>query len=936
MKLCYDSMTTTLKDHQRIRDLIVPQPILATKLYIPPPRPGLVSRPRLNERLSEGLQSKLILISAPAGFGKSTLLIDWVHQSNMPVAWISLERGDNDWGGFLAYFVAALQTIEAGIGETVQAMIQSPQPPSQESVLTALINEVATLKKDFILVLDDYHVIEARQIHDSLAFLLDHLPPRMHLVISGRSDPFLPLSRMRSKGELTELRAENLRFSAQETTTFLNQVMGLTLSRQEVDALEARTEGWIAGLHLAALSILDRTQSGEDPTGFIAAFAGDDRFIVDYLVDEVLAQLSQETKDFLLQTSILERLSGSLCDAVTGRNGGQKSLERLERANLFITPLDSRRRWYRYHQLFADLLRQRLQESANPEEIEALHMRASRWYEENDFFVEAVEHALAAQEHTHVIRLIYSGSAGIFMRSELKLLLRWQAALPGELLASEPKLSIMLAWAWIATGHPREAESCLQTLEAALGEHMDDLFNEAKIVEPYARSVLVEVAVIRAQLAIGRGDLRQADKLTSQILPFLKEGEGTYIYNTPDDLRTVVFFISGLVKKLNGDLPQADEALSTAADLGKAQGNVHIFAAATAHLANVRTLQGKLRQAVSTSERGLQGLAEMAGRHSPLAGQIHVELGNAHYERNDLDTALYHIEEGIALAKPWDYWEGLVPGYLGLARIRAAQKEWESAWNAMSDLETLSQNYPHLVPAAESARALLSTLEGKADAARSWAEAESAENTQVIDLNRESDLIILARVLAARGNWVEAEALIERLIEIAGSGGRHGRTIELLALQSLVCDALDEPERALDALSHALAFGEPEGYVRTFVDLGTPMIQLLSQAAEQRITPEYAGRLLGAFPQSAVTPTKRTTIPAHPPLPGLVEPLSEREIEILRLIARGLSNKEIAQQLYLSQGTIKVHAHNIYGKLGVNGRTQAIARATDLGILRID
>lgn len=908
-------------------------PILATKLFIPPPRPNLVSRPRLIERLNEGLNCKLILICAPAGFGKSTLLIDWVHRSRLPVAWISLDSGDNDWNGFLAYCVAALQTIAPGLGETVPAMIQSPQPPPVENVLTALINDIAALRQEFILVLDDYHVIEAGEIHDILTFLLDHLPHQMHLAIASRSDPFLPLSRLRSKGQLIELRAENLRFKSKEAAIFFSQVMGLTLSEEEMAALESRTEGWIAGLQLAGLSILDRMQSGGDPNEFITDFSGDDRFIVDYLVDEVLAQLPQETRDFLLQTSILDRLSGSLCEAVTGKGGGQKILELLERTNLFILPLDNRRRWYRYHHLFADLLEQRLKETAPLQEIASLHQRASRWYEENNFFAEAVEHALAAREYKNVIRLIYRDIVGIFQRSDLNRLLKWQAALPPDFIAAEPKLGFALAWAWIATGHPEEAETRLQIIEAALGARMDELFQQAEDLDPKVRNGLAETAVLRAQLAIGRGDLLDAQRLASQVQPYLVENEDSFIYNSPADLRTIIFFIQGLVEKLTGNLQRAGETLSRAAALGQSQGNVHIFEAASGHLANVQAMQGNLREAVTTCRRGLNILEEMAWRNSPLISQLHVELGSLSYERDDLETARQHILEGIALAKTWGYWESLVPGYLGLARISAAQNDWEGAWSAFGDLETLGRDYPHLAPTVASSRALLFIIQGRTEEAMGWAQSIELAAESRIDLTLEGKALILVRWFIAQSRWVEAVELIDRLLDAAHGGGRFSRVIELLALKSIVYHGFDDLENALDLLSQALKLAEPEGFVRTFVDLGEPMSRLLYQAVERGVAPGYAGALLAAFPEVG-SPVE---VPVRHPAPGrqqeIVEPLSEREVEILTLIAQGLTNKQIANQLYLSLGTIKVHAHNIYGKLGVSSRTQAVAIATELGIL---
>jgi LuxR family maltose regulon positive regulatory protein len=436
----------------------------------------------LIERLDASLDRKLTLISAPAGFGKTTMLSDWVERLELPIAWVSLDKGDNDQTRFLVYFVAALQTIEESTFETVQAMLHTPQPPPIESVLTELINEIAVIEQNFVLVLDDYHVIEDPAVHNAMTFLLDNLPPKMHLVITSRSDPLLPIPSLRAKSQVIELRAENLRFTFQEATRFLNQVMGLAVSEDDVHSLETRTEGWITGLHLAALSM----QDSADAAGFISAFTGDDRYIVDYLVDEVLAQRPSGTKNFLLQTSILNRMTGSLCDAVTGQGGGQELLERLDQANLFIVPLDNRRRWYRYHHLFTDLLRQRLDEAARSQEINNLHQRASQWYEENDFLIEAVEHALAAEDFDNVIRLIDIGSMEILMRSQQSLLLKWQDELPRELVASHPRFCMTIAWAWLSMGHPIEAENCLQLIEGSLGTEMADLFSDRGQIEKRA------------------------------------------------------------------------------------------------------------------------------------------------------------------------------------------------------------------------------------------------------------------------------------------------------------------------------------------------------------------------------------------------------------------------------------------------------------------
>ena len=897
-------------------------PLLTTKLYIPTPKSDLVLRPRLITRLDAGLDRKLTLISAPAGFGKTTLLSDWIGRLNIPVAWVSLDEGDNDRTSFLVYFVAALQTIESGISETV---ILAPQPPPIEFVLTELINEIASIEQNFILVLDDYHVIEAPEVHNTLTFLLDHLPPNMHLVITSRSDPLLQIPRLRAKGQITELRAENLRFTTQEATRFLNQVMGLALSEDEVLSLETRTEGWITGLHLAALSIQDT----EDAVGFISEFTGDDRYIVDYLVDEVLAQRPRGTQDFLLQTSILDRMTGSLCDSVTGQEGGQELLERLDQANLFIVPLDNRRHWYRYHHLFADLLRQRLHEAANPREIDLLHQRASQWFEENDFLVDAVEHALAVEDFENVIRLIELGSTEIFSRNQQNLLVKWQDELPRELVASHPRFCMIMAWAWIAMGHPGEAEDCLQLIEGYLGKEMAELFSEqekAKNIDPVVQSALAEIAVLRIEMAIEQGDIPQVFKLSRLVLPYLEDEEKPSLFNHPKDSRNVVLFVLGVAYKLSGKLSEADEALSEAGKLAQERRNAHLVSGSFGHLANVQSMQGRLRQAMSTCQRGLKLVQEMVGERSPMSGLIHVELGNLLYEQNDLESALHHLQEGIDVAKPWGYMEAFLQGYTGLARVRAAQGDWEAAFAALDELAEIGKDNPAVVmPAVESLQALLGIAQGKVDAANLWTISTSPDPEGEININHLDELMVFTRLLITRGSYNEAIDLLTRTMDTAEAEGWLGSLIEMRVLIALAHQAGGEKDKSMAALEQALITAKPEGYVRVFVDEGDLMATLLCEAEKRDIAPDYIPKLLAAF--------KIDDVQVAPPSDtSLIEPLSERELEVLRLLRTELSGPEIAGELMIALSTMRTHTQNIYSKLGVNNRREAVRRAEELNL----
>jgi len=903
--------------------------ILVTKLFIPPFLPNLVPRPRLVERLNQGVDRKLTLISAPAGFGKTTMLSEWVHQSSIPVAWLSLDKGDNDPISFLVYLVAALNTIEAGHFDSIQIMLKAPQPPPLESIIKEIINEVAAVSKPFFLVLDDYHVIEDHLIHDAITFLLEHLPPVMHLVIASRSDPLIKTPRLRAHDQMTELRADDLRFSTQEATNYLNKVMGLPLSEEDVSALESRTEGWIAGLHLAALSMRGRMQSGEDAVTFISAFTGDDRYIVDYLIDEVLSQRPSGTQDFLLQTSILDRMNGSLCDKVTGQEGGQKVLEMFEQSNLFIVPLDNRRKWYRYHHLFADLLRQRFEESTTPEKVKLLHQRASFWYEENEFLIEAVDHALAAEDYKNVIRLIEQGSTEILMRSQQNLLLKWQAELPQQLVTSQPKLCILLTWAWVATGHPKEAEHCLQVIEQTLGTEMEALFSEnegTNALDSNTRSALVEIAVIRAELAIERGDIPEALKLSNLVLSNLDDEQGAYFYHPPKESRMVILFIMGLAHKIRGELSLADSALTEAAALGQELANVHIVAGAYGRRANIQNTLGHLILGIQTFHQGLPLVQELIGERSPLSGLIHAELGNLLYEQNNLDAALHHLQRGIDLAKPWNLLEAFVSGYTGLARVRAAEGDWDGAFAALDKLADLGESNPALVmTAVASFRTKLWIAKGQANKAFEFASDNDLFSDGDISNSRMEEHMVLARLLISKGAYVQAIDLIDRMLAIAEALEWFGLVIEMRILLSITRRSQGETEEALKLLEPALNYAKAEGYVRVFLNEGQPIESMLREVKAMGIAPDYVRKLLVEF--------ETDQIQFYPPIDTVLnESLSDRELEVLRLLKTELSGPEIADELTIALSTMRTHTQNIYGKLGVDNRRAAVRRAEELNL----
>jgi len=881
----------------------MPTSILATKLSIPRLRPNVVSRPRLLERLNEGLHCKLILISAPAGFGKTTLVSEWVAGCQRPAAWLSLDEGDNDPTRFLTYLVAALQTIAATIGEGVLGVLHSPQPSPTASILTALLNDLTTISDHFVLVLDDYHVLDAKPIDHALTFLLDHLPPHMHLVIATREDPPLPLARLRVGGHLIELRAVDLRFTPSEAAAFLNQVMGLNLEAPDIAALETRTEGWIAGLQLAAISL----QGQQDATGFIRSFTGSHHFVLDYLVEEVLGQQPESIQNFLLRTSILDRFCGPLCDAVLmdPSASGQATLEYLEHTNLFIVPLDNERRWYRYHHLFADLLRQRLPQSiaSSPAEaqsqVNALHLRASLWYEDHGLEIEAFHHAVAAHDVEHAARLVEGKGMPLQFRGALTPVLHWLESLPKTVLDARPSLWVMYASALSMTGQLTGVEQKLQAAEAALqGAEPDDK----------TRNLVGHIAAIRALLAAAE----------NQVETIIAQSHRALEYLHPDNLavRTATIWKLGIAYQLQGDRAAARRAYSEAIAISQVSGNTIITLMATIGLGTIQEADNQLYPAAQTYQRVLQLEGDLP---QPAACEAHLGLARICYEWNDLDEASQHGQQSVQLARQIENIDRCVAGEVLLARLKLARGDAAGAAALLAEAgqSVRQQNFVYRIPEVAAAQVLLLLHQGNLAAAAHLAQTHDLPLSQ-------------ARVHLAKGDTSAALAVLSPRRQQMEARGWEDERLKVLVLQAVALQAHGEQDQAVQLLSDALAIASPGGFIRLFVDEGLPMVHLLSEAAALGVMPDYTGKLLAVFKAEE---QKRADTSYRPPAQPLIEPLSHRELEVLHLIAQGLSNQEICERLYLALDTVKGHNRNIFDKLQVQRRTEAVARARELGLL---
>jgi len=940
------------------------------------------------------LRRKLTLLSAPAGFGKTTLLAAWLaarsselrvlsselseteqtqnhalersegsklKTQTFKVAWVSLDEGDNDPARFWRYFLAAIEGLHDGIGQAALALLRSTQPAPIESVLTTLINDLAHLSTEGALILDDYQIIEAPEIHRGVALLLDRLPAHVHLIIASRATPPLPLARLRARDQLIEITADDLRFSADETTLFLQQTMQLQISDDRVAALGARTEGWIAGLQLAALSLQNRDDLGD----FIRTFAGGQRYILDYLTEEVFDRQPPHIQSFLLQTSILDRLSGPLCHAVLEREmrdwrleiaqspiailQSQAILEHLERANLFIVPLDEERRWYRYHQLFAEFLRSRLR-TTYAERVPEIHRQAALWHEQNGLIAEAIAHALAAADHARAARLVEEHAERMLVSGEGSVVRGWLEALPAALVRMHPRLSVVYAWAMLAASNFAEVEPYLRDAEAALATVIGAQPSEREEV-----TVLIDVA--RATVAINVGDYATAVELSRRAIERLPETNLLLLSQTALNLG------DAYAAEALFDTAAARQAFAKAIASGKAGGYADIVVIALGSLGQLHGRMGQLRQAAAIYEEALH-YASQQGRPVLGAGKVHVYLSGVLLEWENRGAAATQVTKGIELCKQWGHLEHVLDGYYYLAQLLLAQDELGSALETIERAEQLAASALRSGSGADLSlrnkkigwaaeriavtRARLWLAEGNLDAVAGWAQERKVAVDGDVSRHRDGHAI-LARLLIAQGKPGDALPMLERLLRSYEAAGWMWGAISTMTLQALAFQARGDLPAALDTLRRALVLAAPEGYLHTFVEKGKPMATLLQEARTQSIAPGYVTRLLAAFqsPELRVMSyevaadqvktqnhalersEESKLLTQH----TLVEPLTDRELRVLRLIAAGLSNQEIASELVVSVNTIKTHIKRIYDKLGVHSRVTAIERARQLQLL---
>ncbi|MBE9079099.1 LuxR family transcriptional regulator [Romeria aff. gracilis LEGE 07310] len=896
-------------------------PLLVTKFHLQSRRSPVVKRDRLFQQLNQGLTSRLILISAAAGFGKTTVLSEWVQQTQLPVSWLALDQRDNDSTRFWTYIVAALQQTDRAVGEATLSILQSSEAGSFEAFLPPLLNELAQLQTDLILSLDDYHLITAPEIHAALAFFLDYLPAQVHLAIATRTDPPLPLARLRARAQLTELRAADLRFTDEEAAEFLQQSLSQPLTAPQVEALQKQTEGWIAGLQLAMLSLRDTAQS----EALIDSFRGNQRYVLDYLIEEVLDRQPPALQTFLLRTSVLEQMCGSLCEAVVGEEtvNGVEVLEQLEHQNLFVVPLDRDRTWYRYHHLFAESLRHLLQRT-DPDYMLACHHRAAQWYEHQGYIADALDHVIAAGSFEDAASLIEQEMQthenprldAIVLRSAL-------AAMPPKLTHSRPWLLAAQAWVGFTSSRFAEAISVIHILEELLDQNLPAAENSDQLWGL--------VVALKGMKARQQGHVAESVAFMEKALQLLPQD---YSW-----LRSLILLNLGVTYFVADNYEAAKQLLPEVSRIGKARGTADPAIAGLYLQAQFLALRGRMDAATSLCQQGLNLATERHWLATYAGVLVEVALADLLREQNQLEAAAQHLTQSIDRAIQ-NQQPGLMMGYITLARVRQAQGDFQAAWAAIQAAERCQPWLWSTILSVATCKARLQLAEGHLDGAIAWVEKSglSVEGelhyspTEQYPAAAELDYLTYARVLLAQArlqssssHLQDALRLLNRLYEFAKTGGRTIRVMEVLLLQALAFHLEENQKQALDALNHALNVPREGKYFRLFLDEGNPMAELLKFAASKNIYSQEVNYLLAEL--SSVKEDKSAS--AQP----LIEPLTDRELEVLHYLATGMTNQAIADRLFVSLAAVKWHARNIYGKLAVNNRTQAVARARESRIL---
>jgi len=881
--------------------------LLQTKLHIPFVPPGWVSRPRLLERLDRGLDHKLTLLSAPAGYGKSTLLADWIRSRNLHAGWFSIDSSEDDFPRFLAYLLAALNKIDPSIDDSALRVYSAAQPGMQQASMTVLINQITRIPHDFILVLDDFHLVQESSIHQAIDYLLQHQPQQLHLFIATRSDPPLQFARLRGQGQLVELRIGDLRFTDQEVVDYFGANLPGALNSQQLSTLDSRTEGWPAGVHLAAQSLRDH----HDISSFIESFSGSHRHILDYLLEEVLEKLSPQQREFLAQTCILERLSAPLCDAVTGRKDSQSILLGLEKANLFILPLDDQRHWYRYHYLFRDLLRDRLL-SVDKSSIQELHHSASKWYIDNNYPSSAITHAIRAEDYVTAAKLIREAAIPVLYRSEIDTLLGWFGHLPEETLTRDPNLHFLQLWTQLLKYYRIEK---IQRQLSQLSQG-DELLSARK-------------AAVEAFISTTIADFTQAEKFAQQALSTLPTGE--------DYFRSLAMWMLGMARAATQDLEGAYQALEELVFTSQAQDNMMFTVLATSQMARIRLRQGRLKEAFQLYNQSLERAYDNQGNLLPIAGEALMGLGEYYRELDQLDEACRLITQGIEQTNLWRDVAAL-DGFISLARLYISKRDWDQAEDALGTAMQLARKYDPIElddRLVEMWQARLWIARGDYPAAARWAHAlgldaisdwktlQYREHIETLLLSREA--VIYARLCCQREDYPSVLQMVEGLSLIFHKQGRLDTIIELNILKSLALQALGSNEQATTTIVEALKMSAPSGILRIYLDEGQPLLNLLRKAASHDVPQPYFSQMLARFPAAIDT--------APPTSQPLVEPLSARELEVLRLLGTNLTAPEIADELIVGVSTVRTHIKHIYAKLEVHKRTAAVDKAIELGLL---